>query len=368
MRTRAACPSNSPRWFARNQIARYAGFTLVELLVVIAIIGILVALLLPAVQAARESARRSSCSNKLRQLGVAALNYDSAHKTLPPGYLAGRNFNKPWNEDNPPTFDGPHQLSGVFTYLMPYLEASAVYDQFTKTLNIGADHKAPGYFRDTPAWTAAQSQLDVLICPSYTVEPPQTAVLDKAYGLLDLGYLKLQSDGWGPADAPLGITHYLGCTGVWGQVGPTLFYNINSVKYICDKQLIGVFGIRSKTQLGRVTDGTSHTVMFGEAPGTSGVQIPDDLTPGTYSGVTQVNAWAGFGTLPAALGLNVSYENKNGAHFDTKWSYYGSVHGEVVQFCFVDGSLHVLSKSIDNPIFWALSSMKGEETIAGDAL
>lgn len=344
------------------------GFTLVELLVVIAIIGILVALLLPAVQAARESARRSTCSNKLRQLGMAALNYDSAHKNLPPGYLAGFNFNKPWSEDNPPKFDGPHQLTGVLTYILPFLEASSVYDRFGQTLNLGVEQKAQGYFRDSAAWTAGQTRLDDLLCPTYPDEPPQTAVLDKAYGLLDLGYLKLQSDGWPPSDAPLGITHYLGVSGVWGQVGPNLVYNINSVKYNCDKQLVGVFGIRSKTTLGKVIDGASHTLMFGEAPGTSGTQISDDFSPGTFSGVTQVYAWAGFGTLPAALGLNVSYENKNGAHFDTKWSYYGSLHGDIVQFSFVDGSIHGLSKTIDNAVFYALASMKGEEAISDNPL
>ena len=160
----------------------------------------------------------------------------------------------------------------------------------------------------------------------------------------------------------------LGVSGVWGQVGPGLVYTINSVKFKCDTQLLGVFGIRSKVQLGRVTDGTSHTLMFGEAPGTSGTGITDDYGAGTFSGVTQAYAWAGWGTLPAALGLHVSFENKNGAHFDTKWSYYGSLHsGDIVQFCFVDGSLHSLNKNIEDPVFWALASMKADDPIPSDA-
>jgi prepilin-type N-terminal cleavage/methylation domain-containing protein len=350
----------------KTAILRVRGFTLVELLVVIAIIGILVALLLPAVQAARESARRSSCGNNLRQIGVAALNFESAKGQMPPGYLAGFNFNKPWNEDNPPTFDGPHQLTGLFTFLLPFLEASEIADLFTQTLEVGVDKKAPGYFRDTPAWTAAQTQITVLQCPTYPQEAPQNAMLDKAYGFLQGGFLKLQSDGWPPSFAPLGVTHYLGVSGVWGQVGRGLVYRINGVTYSTDKELIGVFGIRSKVRLGRVTDGTSHTLMFGEAPGTSGIGIPDEFGPGAYAGVTQAYAWAGFGTLPAALGLHLEYENRNGAQYDTKWSYYSSTHNDLVQFCYVDGSLRALDTSIEDDVFWAMASMKGNEMEANE--
>src|SRR3970040_1454891 len=78
------------RWVASGNICRnstHRGFTLVELLVVIAIIGILVALLLPAIQAAREAARRSSCQNKIKQISLAMLNYESARKALPPALL-----------------------------------------------------------------------------------------------------------------------------------------------------------------------------------------------------------------------------------------------------------------------------------------
>jgi prepilin-type N-terminal cleavage/methylation domain-containing protein len=89
---------------------RLAAFTLVELLVVIAIIGVLVALLLPAIQAAREAARRSQCSNNLKQVGLAMLNYESANKHLPPGALM--NEGSAWS-----------------IYLLPYLEE-------TKTLNL----------------------------------------------------------------------------------------------------------------------------------------------------------------------------------------------------------------------------------------
>src|ERR687898_633618 len=97
------------------------GFTLVELLVVIAIIGILVALLLPAVQAAREAARRSQCVNNLKQIGIAIHNYHDAHKKLPPGSpLVGPN-------DDP-------QLPGMTWagLILPYMEEGAIYDSFNR--------------------------------------------------------------------------------------------------------------------------------------------------------------------------------------------------------------------------------------------
>ncbi len=347
------------------------GFTLVELLVVIAIIGILVALLLPAVQAARESARRTSCSNHLRQIGIAALNYESANKRLPPGYLGSKDT---WSApDNDTDYEGnPQQLTGVFVYLLPYMEASSVYDQLTQNFKVGVD-QYDAQFNDPSkrvTWEAAQTQLEVLQCPTFPAERAQSKIMDKIFGVLGGGgFLRLFNDAFTVADASeLGVTHYLGNSGVWGQVGPGLVYKINGIKYICDTQLVGPFSVRSKTKLGKVTDGTSHTLMFGEAPGSYGMAINDQN--GTFSGVVNTNAWIGWGTLPTAIGLHVSAdsENKNGTQYFTKWSYYGSLHsGDIVQFCFVDGSLHSLNKDIDDVTFWALSSINAGDYIPGDA-
>ena len=133
---------NRPGWRRARFCAlafgkRGAGFTLVELLVVIAIIGILVALLLPAVQAAREAARRTSCSNNLKQLALAALNYEDSLKTLPPGSTGGmidtQNFPSPWCD---PT-NGCGLPWGHFSWsatILPFMEAGTLYDRidFTK--------------------------------------------------------------------------------------------------------------------------------------------------------------------------------------------------------------------------------------------
>ena len=342
------------------------GFTLVELLVVMAIIGVLVALLLPAVQAAREAARRTACANNIRQIGLAALNYESSAKHLPPGYLAGRNFVRPENESDD---QGRHQMCGVFVFLLPYLEATAVFDQFEADLNLGIDARDENYYRVPTAWTTAQARLSTLLCPTVPSEYPTNAILDKSYGVLSGGFLALQSDAWKPDQSGLGLTHYMGNSGIWGEVSPHLVFNTPQGRLNVNDDLLGVFNVRSKTKLAQVSDGASNTLMFGEAPGNIGLNMTDEFQEGAFSGYTQGNAWAGFGTLPTAFGLDVEAENKDGAVYNTKWSYYGSLHtGGVVEFCFVDGSARTLTKDIDDEVFWTLSTRGGGETTDADAL
>lgn len=358
----------------RPAVCRPTAFTLVELLVVIAIIGILVAMLLPAIQAARESARRSTCINCLRQVGIAALNYESAHKRLPPGYLAtNTNYIDPITKEEPP-LNGqkrPHQMTGVFTYLLPYLEASTLADEFTEQLDIGVDKFDVAYneFDSNPAWATAQSHLSVLLCPSVPSEPPQVGYMDKVYSRYVAGNFRMFSDGWTTAAGDMGLTHYLGITGVWGWMNPSLNFNMGYGQQNVNKELIGVFSVRSKTHLGKVIDGTSHTMMFGEAPGTIGTGIPA-ADGGTVSGMAYGHMWAGWGTLPAAHGMDVGRENNytgKGELYDTMWLYYGSTHPSVAQFCFVDGSVHSVGKDVDLVTFESLSTMAGGETISGDA-
>src|SRR3954453_24148468 len=124
--------------YVHNRFSRKA-FTLVELLVVIAIIGILVALLLPAIQAAREAARRSQCVNKMKQLSLAVLNYESARKTLPYGNTP--NYMSAWKTGacagNPEAVVATSGLAHptLFSYILPYIEEQAVYDQIDLTKN-----------------------------------------------------------------------------------------------------------------------------------------------------------------------------------------------------------------------------------------
>src|SRR5687768_6412775 len=109
-----------------NRLLRYRGFTLVELLVVIAIIGILVALLLPAVQAARESARRTQCNNNLKQIGLSIHNFEGVYGTFPPAQTRVQDPNNPANNN---WMHGPTW----WVYTMPYVEANTAYDKIVFT-------------------------------------------------------------------------------------------------------------------------------------------------------------------------------------------------------------------------------------------
>src|SRR4051794_38561286 len=126
------------------------GFTLVELLVVIAIIGVLVALLLPAVQAAREAARRMSCSNNLKQIGLALHSYESAHSVFPPGrintYVAGNGH-----------------CWGAYSQMLPFLEQKAVFDAMNFSMNPDPDYTTTNAVVNQ---TAAVTVLSTFLCPS----------------------------------------------------------------------------------------------------------------------------------------------------------------------------------------------------------
>src|SRR5262245_17298178 len=109
---------------------RRTGFTLIELLVVIAIIGVLIALLLPAVQQAREAARRIQCSNNLKQLGLAFANYESAHRSLPMGDCAV----------NAPPFPGDIPQASYHAYLLPFIESDSKYAVFNFSFQVNGNN------------------------------------------------------------------------------------------------------------------------------------------------------------------------------------------------------------------------------------
>ena len=148
---------------------RRRGFTLVELLVVIAIIGVLVALLLPAVQAAREAARRSQCTNNLKQIGLAILNYESSYKTLPKGRNGCDNLTELHCQGNDPA---EQSATSAFVSILPQVEQQALYDVLDLSdqgLNVWPPTSASVPFANwaTPAvQQAMNTKPAVYTCPS----------------------------------------------------------------------------------------------------------------------------------------------------------------------------------------------------------
>lgn len=332
-----------------------SGFTLVELLVVIAIIGILIALLLPSVQSAREAARRTQCANRQRQLGLAVLNYESANRVLPPGYLAegghmGRATSQPTVEpDKVNILDNNHQLVGWIVYVLPYMEATAGYDGIRGDIDLNRDRIDTSFVSasQAEAFALAQWQITGLICPTNPQGPSQAGNM-VAYRVLRNGStLSLRKTVVRGSTGPLlGRTDYLACSGFFGELG--LGDPIND--------LVGAFSVRSKTRLAQVVDGTSNTLMLGESPGDIG---PKMVFAGiTYSGLAQGNAWMGAATIPVAFGLDASTANTASSTFQTRTGRYGSLHsGSVVQFINLDSSLRVLTIDVDEDVLTNLAAI-----------
>jgi prepilin-type N-terminal cleavage/methylation domain-containing protein/prepilin-type processing-associated H-X9-DG protein len=198
------------------------GFTLVELLVVIAIIGVLVAILLPAVQASREAGRRSQCANNLRQIGVGLLNYHSAAGSFPPGLTDRRTGANPQGK----------QLSWIVC-LLPFIEENAVYAQFDKT---------KGYNKQENR-RAGGTVINTLLCPS-------TAFL--------------ASDRTGPTTGD--ANH----NGVWNAGEDLAFADYGGnfgFSGLGKPYMNGVLVYEKPIAIRQITDGTSHTLIVAEDTG-----------------------------------------------------------------------------------------------------
>jgi prepilin-type N-terminal cleavage/methylation domain-containing protein len=218
------------------------GFTLVELLVVIAIIGSLVSLLMPAIQSAREAARQTQCKNHLRQLGVAILNFESARRVLPPGYVSYHEGPKAQAPIDPVTWDsGPGWGWGAF--LLPYLEEATI----SNTVNF-----------ERPLWNpqhrdAIGQSIATFLCPSVAGNHLPFLLRD------DTGE-PLQIEG---RELAVGRSHYVASHGqeeCWGDCsGPG-----GEVQGDTSRIADGPFFRNSRVRLRKIKDGLSQTIFLGE--------------------------------------------------------------------------------------------------------
>ena len=305
---------------------RQKGFTLVELLVVIAIIGSLIALLLPAVQAAREAARRMQCSNNLKQLRLAVLNYESSHRVFPVGARASGNM-----------------LSFLATAL-PYMEGNTLADRI--------DYETPfppGGWVDTTNLQVAMTPVPGFFCPSNT-NGTITQVTDCRRGIYSsckdpiTGEFAFTSHYQGVAGAK-GDSALLGGTYEWAPDAPSS----------CDRGGIstnGIFYRDSKTRIRDITDGTSHTIMIGEQLfGVSAWVVGMSPSPG----------WA----CDMALCHNVYY-GINVVPYSNHDASFSSTHPGGAQFVRSDGSTQFVSEDIDMDIYLAIASRNAGEIVNYD--
>jgi prepilin-type N-terminal cleavage/methylation domain-containing protein/prepilin-type processing-associated H-X9-DG protein len=289
------------------------GFTLVELLVVIAIIGILVGLLLPAIQAAREAARRNSCSNNLKQIGIALQNYHAQHRRFPPGANL-------------------HQLESLESIswrvmILPQVEQPSVHEQIKPTPDGGATN-----------WAAQSQLIDVYHCPSAPSSQDNLLLLRPS--------------------------NY---SGVSGAARGNKRMDLEDAS--CGDIFInGVFFPNSRTTISKITDGTSHTAAVGErtyifrawmtgavwfgtpqdmlcAAATSNVRYPINADR------SQFGYYVGDNSAPSGGQKTMLLNDLN----------FGSFHSGGAQFGFADGSVHLVADSIDFTIFEDLATINGDE-------
>jgi prepilin-type N-terminal cleavage/methylation domain-containing protein len=301
------------------------GFTLVELLVVIAIIGILVGLLLPAVQAAREAARRMQCSNNIKQMGLALQNYESAHRTFPPGFISRVTGVWPGGGNTPIPEAGPGW--SFYAMILPYMEQPAVYQQI--------DFSRP--ITDVVHQAARSTRISSYQCPSDVWNEPVTVWPD-SIGIRDLAHCSYIGclGGGNPADAP----------------GYTAMYE--------EAPFNGMFHRNIPVKHAHITDGTSNTIGLGErasmfAPnGWAGV-IPTAQT--VFSGPIARGRGQVVGqTVRPAITMATVHVRTGGPNAPTgSPGGFWSPHTGGCLFLLMDGSTHTIETNIDLPIFRALA-------------
>ncbi len=320
----------------RTASARRRGFTLIELLVVIAIIAVLIALLLPAVQAAREAARRSQCTNNLKQVALAAMNYESSNGLFPAGALS----------QNDPTHGGtaakPYYITNfsVFVRLLPFTEQSSLYNAVNFNLTQSCYDNL----------TVAGIQLNILQCPSDNMN--QGVPIVKGKGASWTFYPQPTT-----SIGNCYFTSYGGCAG-------TYFSNnyFGGTNYSARQGLInGVIYPDATTSIASITDGTSNTFLIGE-------KAKGFLTQFDPSYAVSDNAWYSGNYYDSQICTLYPPNVQTSSTAVKSFAYYfpqtaSSYHPGGLNMAYADGSVHFIKNTINS---WSFAT--GNADSYGDSM
>jgi prepilin-type N-terminal cleavage/methylation domain-containing protein/prepilin-type processing-associated H-X9-DG protein len=329
-------------------------FTLVELLVVIAIIGVLVALLLPAIQAARESARRTSCTNNLKQIGLGMTNYETVKKSYPPGEL------KPAGVPTGGSL-------GWSTWFLPYIEEQSLF----ALMDLKRDMRA------TPNWQAdlsgpTNTPIAVYLCPSMSRHQNRRGTEGRLTDFNNNGIYQ-ENSGEG-----LGAIDYMGVIGP----GSNVINVVSGKKYGGQRGILlelasggPCFGTAQecsskKITLRNISDGLTNTILVVECSGRGVADTNGDLPGGENINVLD-GAWAGRGKL-GHIKLNADVDGVSAINPppQVNWAeeeiFSDHPGGANVLMC--DGSVHFLLDETHYSVYYALCSRDGAETISDESL
>jgi prepilin-type N-terminal cleavage/methylation domain-containing protein len=332
---------------SRLRCRRPSGFTLVELLVVIAIIGVLVALLLPAVQAAREAARRSSCSNKLKQLAIGLHNHHDTHNKLPPGGQ-GAVLPTPNLTNTTTMFNGTSWM--VFN--LPFIEQQPLYDKYRFDLAYNSVENGS---------TVGPVVVATHYCPS---GPDPKKYLDPNTNVNtnpSTHYYGVMGPGGATDNFQLviGGTTYQYRYGGSGGNGAWSFHGMLS-HY---QDATGSISTGRVVRLSDVLDGTTNTLMLGEIS----VNLPVNRPGTTVAQPNQYRTWIRGNSGGSGATKNVRYPMNstlyNGTNNFNEISF-GSQHPGGAQFALGDASVRFIPQTIDLLIYQASSSMNGAENVS----
>jgi prepilin-type N-terminal cleavage/methylation domain-containing protein/prepilin-type processing-associated H-X9-DG protein len=345
------------------------GFTLVELLVVIAIIGVLVALLLPAIQSAREAANRMSCTNKLRQIGLATLNFENTRGALPYNAITKNNSQFPFIPYDASTVPTPGNTGGTqgrcsgLVQLLPYLEQGAVAAVYT----FNVDWADPMNVN-----VLTTSKLALLRCPSNTARSPVVTYATTYIGPGNAAFaptayptISITATGWVSDYAPInqGKTKKdaAGAEIAWSNPLVAAVYT-----GIPNKGALRQNGL---TRMAEIIDGTSNTTLFSEAAGRhlqyfanrSSIPLPAGTTGPIWADSDNRITVTGTDGTGQVVGSGPCVMNCNNLSGDVY-----SFHPAGANICFVDGSVRFVAKNIPITTLIAMVTKDGGEQVGSD--